>query len=198
MSKRVWYSHDPDGKTTLHGSVEDAEISACADMAHHADCAADDGWHKDIAALSWGEMVRHGEARLVASAGPTKDLPDGTEEWVMVKVGAPGPPFWCENCERRLSAGETFLDILGTGLSHIVAKRNGEDGPCGPVVDVSATERMADPTPANRSPHRCPVCDGAGTVSRPPHVAGDQWMWESSDVRVFECPACAGRGVLWE
>lgn len=47
-------------------------------------------------------------------------------------------------------------------------------------------------------PHRCPVCDGHGTVSRPPNIAGDQPCWSSSDLRPWPCPACEGQGVLWE
>jgi len=47
-------------------------------------------------------------------------------------------------------------------------------------------------------PHKCPVCEGHGTVSRPPNVAGDQETWTSSDLRFYDCPACNGTGLVWE
>lgn len=46
--------------------------------------------------------------------------------------------------------------------------------------------------------YMCPCCNGAGTVSRPPWVAGDQETWASTDVRTYPCQACAGAGVLWK
>lgn len=46
-------------------------------------------------------------------------------------------------------------------------------------------------------PHKCPVCEGIGTTSRPPYVAGDQATWYASDCR-FPCRACKGSGIVWE
>lgn len=46
-------------------------------------------------------------------------------------------------------------------------------------------------------PHKCPVCDGQGIVSKPPWVAGDQVTWVSGGVTTYPCPACAGAKVLW-
>jgi len=51
---------------------------------------------------------------------------------------------------------------------------------------------------STRVPHACPVCNGFGTVSRPPHVAGDVLAWSSSSAGPYTCPACKGAGVLWE
>jgi len=48
-------------------------------------------------------------------------------------------------------------------------------------------------------PHTCPVCNGAGTVQRPPWVAGDQLEWLGSDpLAVHPCKACAGTGIIRE
>jgi hypothetical protein len=47
------------------------------------------------------------------------------------------------------------------------------------------------------TPHRCPVCKGYGTVSKPPHIAGDQDFWTDSGGGPYTCPACRGFGVLW-
>lgn len=49
----------------------------------------------------------------------------------------------------------------------------------------------------NQTPHCCPVCHGQGTVSKPPHVAGDITSWSSSDTKLYECPACKGTGIVW-
>ena len=46
--------------------------------------------------------------------------------------------------------------------------------------------------------HKCPVCGGYGTVSKPSSVAGDQRTWSSSDTTSYPCPACDGTGILWE
>ena len=47
------------------------------------------------------------------------------------------------------------------------------------------------------TPHKCPVCDGTGLVSRPPFVAGDTNEWSSSSCGPWSCRACNGCGVLW-
>ena len=46
-------------------------------------------------------------------------------------------------------------------------------------------------------PYACPVCNGQGTVSRPPWIAGDQLTWESGSTEFFLCPACEGTGLVW-
>lgn len=47
-------------------------------------------------------------------------------------------------------------------------------------------------------PHKCPVCYGRGTVSKPPHIPGDQLTWSSSTQATYDCHACNGTGVVWE
>jgi len=51
---------------------------------------------------------------------------------------------------------------------------------------------------ARMTPHKCPVCDGTGLVSRPPWVAGDQLEWSDTSTSPHPCRACGGSGVLWE
>jgi DnaJ-class molecular chaperone len=46
-------------------------------------------------------------------------------------------------------------------------------------------------------PHKCPVCNGQGLVSRPPYIAGDQNEWFSSSAGPFTCHACGGSGIVW-
>lgn len=46
-------------------------------------------------------------------------------------------------------------------------------------------------------PHKCPVCDGTGKVSRPPWVAGDVPTWTDSGTGPYECRACLGKGIVW-
>jgi DnaJ-class molecular chaperone len=48
-----------------------------------------------------------------------------------------------------------------------------------------------------RTPHKCPVCDGSGLVNRPPWVAGDQQVFWTSSCGPWQCNACGGSGVLW-
>lgn len=42
----------------------------------------------------------------------------------------------------------------------------------------------------------CPNCNGQGTVSRPPWVAGDQMTWVSSGTGFYTCPTCKGFGYI--
>lgn len=53
------------------------------------------------------------------------------------------------------------------------------------------------PSQPMRTPHKCPVCDGSGKVSRPPWVAGDQLTWDASTAEPYECQACNATGVVW-
>lgn len=46
------------------------------------------------------------------------------------------------------------------------------------------------------TPHRCPVCNGTGLVSRPPWIAGDQPTWTDTSAGPYLCNACAGTGVI--
>lgn len=48
------------------------------------------------------------------------------------------------------------------------------------------------------TPHKCPVCEGTGKVSRPPWVAGDVYEWvSSSSCGPYTCSACNGTGLVW-
>lgn len=48
-------------------------------------------------------------------------------------------------------------------------------------------------------PHKCPVCNGARTVSRPPWIAGDVafWVVEGTSIGPWLCGACRGSGIVW-
>lgn len=41
----------------------------------------------------------------------------------------------------------------------------------------------------------CPKCNGQGTVSKPPHIAGDVHEW-TSDSCIFVCDVCNGEKIL--
>lgn len=62
--------------------------------------------------------------------------------------------------------------------------------PVGPAFSGSSLS-------TSHRPYVCPVCNGAGTVSRPPHIAGDQTSWSSSSCPLYICHACCGTGVVW-
>ncbi len=47
------------------------------------------------------------------------------------------------------------------------------------------------------TPVKCPRCDGQGHTWKPPHVAGDQQEWLSTDMKTHSCPPCNGTGILW-
>lgn len=60
-----------------------------------------------------------------------------------------------------------------------------------------ADESLARPLGSARIPHKCPVCDGSGLVSRPPGVAADQPVFSGTSCGPWPCNACGGSGVLW-
>ena len=41
---------------------------------------------------------------------------------------------------------------------------------------------------------RCCTCNGFGTVSRPPNIAGDV-LWHVED-KLYPCPACKSKGYI--
>ena len=48
------------------------------------------------------------------------------------------------------------------------------------------------------TPHKCPVCDGTGLVSRPPYIAGDVPVWVDNCTAPYPCRACLGTGLVWD
>lgn len=47
-------------------------------------------------------------------------------------------------------------------------------------------------------PHKCPVCDGSGAVSRLPSQTGNQETWTDGETGGYRCNACSGTGIIWE
>lgn len=43
---------------------------------------------------------------------------------------------------------------------------------------------------------KCPKCDGQGTVSKPPWVAGDVQQWQSSATTGYTCDVCHGAKII--
>lgn len=44
---------------------------------------------------------------------------------------------------------------------------------------------------------KCPTCNGATVVERPPWVAGDTEHWSTSQPgKVYECQTCKGKGFV--
>lgn len=43
---------------------------------------------------------------------------------------------------------------------------------------------------------KCPVCDGTGLVSRPPHIVGDITSWVDSGAGPYSCKRCYGLGTI--
>ncbi len=52
--------------------------------------------------------------------------------------------------------------------------------------------------PQRTIPHKCPVCDGSGKVSRPPWIASDVAGWPAASTgELYACTACNASGVVW-
>ena len=44
---------------------------------------------------------------------------------------------------------------------------------------------------------KCPKCDGQGSVSKPPNIAGDVHEWVSSKT-IYTCNVCKGKMIIQE
>lgn len=53
------------------------------------------------------------------------------------------------------------------------------------------TDQMQQPVP-----HKCPKCDGQGIVSKPPLLAGDVFIWSSTQT-AYTCDVCNGAKIIW-
>jgi DnaJ-class molecular chaperone len=42
---------------------------------------------------------------------------------------------------------------------------------------------------------KCPKCDGQGTVSKPPGIAGDVYQWSSTSC-THQCDVCNGAKII--
>ena len=46
----------------------------------------------------------------------------------------------------------------------------------------------------HRCPHRCPVCNGSGSVDEALYTG---WQTGGTAINVVPCRSCAGTGVVW-
>lgn len=66
------------------------------------------------------------------------------------------------------------------------------------LVGLRSLRAKLSSPPAPDAPHTCPVCNGGGDVSKPPHIAGDVTEWFSADANeTYPCRACNGTGIVW-
>ena len=64
-----------------------------------------------------------------------------------------------------------------------------------PKLTTSASIE-ANPMLAAVVPYQlCPKCNGQGTVSKPPYIAGDVYEWSSSSCQ-FQCDVCNGQKII--
>jgi len=47
-----------------------------------------------------------------------------------------------------------------------------------------------------KEPYKCPVCNGQGTVDKPPWIADDQDFWTGTGTGVYPCKNCQGTGII--
>lgn len=61
---------------------------------------------------------------------------------------------------------------------------------------LGRVNELRDQPPQSAIPHKCPVCDGTGKVSRPPWVAGDVQEFQTSSAGPWQCVTCSGSGII--
>lgn len=118
-----------------------------------------------------GQLLRPGERgnqRGKTMSNPRMSCPECKSEHIHLrKLGG----YRCRSC----------MIIFGSG------PREARAG-----VSCAALVGVEPPTP-----HTCPPCNGHGTVSRPPWIAGDQESWTASSTNPYPCRACGGTGIVW-
>ena len=61
-------------------------------------------------------------------------------------------------------------------------------------------ERLTTPpwsVPVAVTPHKCPVCNGRGTVSAGFYQPEEQGRYTLSSLAPETCKSCKGKGVIW-
>lgn len=48
----------------------------------------------------------------------------------------------------------------------------------------------------NRLYQKCPVCNGTGLVSTPPHIPGDQATYTDNQTGPYICKVCNGTAII--
>lgn len=100
------------------------------------------------------------------------------------KINTTTNSLWCNEIENRLNIIENSLikqvGILGNALNDI----------------SNATYRE------NKTPHKCPVCDGKGKISKEPIYSLSADHYKPIDQRhltrtVKQCESCEGKGIVW-
>jgi hypothetical protein len=55
---KSFFSVDADGYVERHGTAEEAEARAVAELEHQSDCAVE-GWHDGVTAICWGVVIQY-------------------------------------------------------------------------------------------------------------------------------------------
>lgn len=64
------------------------------------------------------------------------------------------------------------------------------------LIELPSASIAANPLLAAVIPYQlCPKCNGQGTVSKPPYIAGDVYEWSSSSCQ-FQCDVCNGQKII--
>lgn len=61
---KQWYSIDPEQGVEVWGSPEEAKAAAESSLEYYRDRSSD-GWHEQMEAIEWGELIPHGWAKEV-------------------------------------------------------------------------------------------------------------------------------------
>lgn len=105
-------------------------------------------------------------------------------EWLSTPVGG---LLLAKSVEQDLINGNTFslaVTLSTSKTPHEILAYN-----LIPDTPESSTKGL--------TPHKCPVCNGAGKLNRPSYVAGDQRSWVTNSPGPWPCKPCSGTGILW-
>lgn len=115
-----WYSIDPEHGIEVWGTLEEAKAAAESSLEYYRDRASD-GWHEQMEAIEWGELIPHGFAKEVDRVEREDD-----ETGLCERIGA---DYRCdyvlESCEpsraRDAKQGETAAEDRAKTLAEVFA-----------------------------------------------------------------------------
>lgn len=89
---------------------------------------------------------------------------------------------------------EEFRAAVDEGVAHATARQK-HPGYMAPLQAYPYSPYKLDPEREHvgQVPHRCPVCEGRGTVAAGFYQPGAEKVSSSRD----QCRSCSGKGVLW-
>lgn len=137
-------------------------------------------------AVKAGKFTVYEWHRFLVSVAEKSGLPDHHVDNLRAVI------MICEDNARRMNSDVPMPGITGEIKHQGGVNDEGPDTPMRTKLDAKILRDINAP----RIHQKCPVCDGQGTVSKPPWVDGDVTHWVDGQARGHTCKRCNGIGTI--